>query len=263
MFRTSNPVLNENTFAGNRWGGIMADLEKSQAKEKLASTTMTIRGTVAKTSFLLALCVASSIASWTLMQTQPSVAIITAIGGSILGIVLSLVMFFRPQASPFLAPIYALAKGCFLGAISHIYSNNSGKFEPSIVVNAVGLTFGIFAALLAIYATGLVRIGGTALKVIMAATFGVFLLYASQAILGMFGVTFVESIHKGGPIGIGFSIFVIVLASLNLVMDFQTIEDGAKAHAPKFMEWYTGFGLLVTLIWLYIEILRLLDKLRK
>lgn len=113
------------------------------------------------------------------------------------------------------------------------------------------------------YATGLVRLGGTAMRVIGAATLGVFLLYASQALLGLFGVTFLSAIHQSGPIGIGFSAFVIILASLNLVWDFQNIEDGAKAHAPKFMEWYTGFGLLVTLIWLYIEILRLLDKLRK
>ena len=165
---------------------------------------------------------------------------------------------FKPTASPYTAPIYAACQGLFLGAISAMFERS----YPGIVVQAVGLTFGTLAALLMAYTSGLIKPTENFKLGVTAATGAVMLLYMASFVLRMFGIQ-IGFIHDSGLFGIGFSVVVIVIAALNLVLDFDFIETGIKRGAPKYMEWYGAFGLLVTLIWLYLEILRLLAKLRQ
>ncbi|PYQ23818.1 MAG: hypothetical protein DMF79_03045, partial [Acidobacteria bacterium] len=169
----------------------------------------------------------------------------------------ALVTAFKPAFSPVTTPIYAALEGLFLGGVSGLYELR----YPGIVMNAVGLTFGCLAALLAAYSSGLIRPSENFKLGIVAATGGIALLYLVSMGLGFFGKS-IPFIHDSGPIGIAFSVFVVGLAALNLVLDFDFIEDGARRGAPKYMEWYGAFGLLVTLVWLYLEILRLLAKLQ-
>ena len=168
-----------------------------------------------------------------------------------------MVTIFKKQWAPITAPIYALLEGLFLGGISAIYN---AKFQ-GIVVQAVGLTLGVLAVLLVAYKSGLIKPTENMKLGIVAATGGVCMVYFVSIIMGMFGRS-VAMIHGNGIFGIGFSIVVIIIASLNLVLDFDFIEDGAERGAPKYMEWYGAFGLMVTLVWLYLEILRLLAKLQ-
>jgi uncharacterized YccA/Bax inhibitor family protein len=184
-------------------------------------------------------------------------AMLYLIGGAIGGFVLALVTAFKKEWSPVTAPLYALVEGFFLGSISAIYN---AQFE-GIVLQAVMLTFGTLFALLFAYRTGLIKATENFKLGVAAATGGIFLIYLATIVLGLFGIK-IPYIHESGIIGIGFSLFVIVIAALNLVLDFDFIESGVEAGAPKYMEWYGAFGLMVTLVWLYIEFLRLLAKLR-
>jgi len=178
-------------------------------------------------------------------------------GGLIGGLVMALVISFKPTTAPFLAPVYALLEGLFLGAISAAFE----VAYPGIVMQAVALTFGTLGTLLFAYRTGVIRATENFKLGVTAATGGIFLVYMASWIMGFFGVS-MPFIHESGLIGIGFSVFVVIIAALNLVLDFDFIENGVERGAPKFMEWYAAFGLLVTLVWLYIEILRLLSKLQ-
>jgi uncharacterized YccA/Bax inhibitor family protein len=157
----------------------------------------------------------------------------------------------------FTAPLYAILEGLFLGALSSFLE---AQFN-GIVVQAVGLTFAIFICILLIYRTGIIKVTDNFRIGIVAATGGIALIYLVTIVMNLFGTT-IPYIHSSGPIGIGFSVFVIIIATLNLVLDFDFIEHGVDMRAPKYMEWYAAFGLMVTLVWLYIEILRLLAKLR-
>jgi uncharacterized YccA/Bax inhibitor family protein len=165
---------------------------------------------------------------------------------------------FKPVWSPVTAPLYAAAEGLFLGAISALYEQ---RFH-GIVLQAVLLTSGTLLALLAVYSMRLVRVTQNFRLGLLAATGGVALVYLLTIVLGLFGIH-IPYIHDSGAIGIGFSIVVVVIAALNLVLDFDFIENGCARGAPKYMEWYAGFGLLVTLVWLYLEMLRLLSKLSR
>ena len=173
------------------------------------------------------------------------------------GLIAALVTVFKPTAAPITTPLYAAFEGLLLGGLSLVFEAR----YPGIVINAVGLTFGTLAVLLLAYSSGLIRPSENFKLGVVAATGAVALLYLVSMVLGFFGKT-VPFIHDSGPIGIGFSLFVVGLAALNLVLDFDFIERGAAAGAPKYMEWFGAFGLLVTLVWLYIEILRLLAKLQ-
>jgi uncharacterized YccA/Bax inhibitor family protein len=179
------------------------------------------------------------------------------IGGAIGGFIVALITVFKKTWSPITAPIYALLEGLFIGGISSIFE---AKY-PGIVIQAVGLTFGTLFGLLVAYKTGFIKATENFKLGVVAATGGIALIYFVSFILGFFGVG-VPFIHESGLMGIGFSLFVVVIAALNLVLDFDFIEHGAEHGAPKYMEWYAAFGLMVTLVWLYIEILRLLAKLR-
>lgn len=244
--RTANPALNEKTF--RQVEGIRGD-----------TTAMTIQGTVIKTGLLLALLLLGAGWSWHRLSVAGIQAVYPwMIGGVIGGLVLAIVISFKKTLAPALAPVYALLEGLFLGGISALFEAR----YPGIVAQAVGLTFGTLISLLIAYATRLIRPSENFKLGIAAATGGIFLVYLVNMILRLFGAS-IPFIHSSGTFGILFSLFVVVIAALNLVLDFDFIEEAAERGAPRYMEWYAAFGLLVTLIWLYIEILRLLAKLRE
>ena len=245
MIRSGNPTLTAKTFT---------------LQERVSSTAqMTIQGTVNKTGFLLFLVLIPAIWTWDrFISTGDQASIVPfIIGGAIGGIVIALITVFNKTWAPFTAPLYALAEGFVLGGISAIFES----IYPDIVFQAVGLTMGVLFSLLMAYKSGLIKVTENFNLGIVAATGGIMMVYLASMVLGFFGMG-VPFIHENGLMGIGFSAFVVVIAALNLVLDFDFIEAGAKNGAPKYMEWYGAFGLLVTLIWLYIEILHLLAKLR-
>lgn len=242
MMRSGNPTLNANTFA---------ELHATE------DDRMTLMGTVHKTFALLVMLVVSAALTWGKVMAGNPNLLPWIIGGVIGGLVFAIATIFKPIWAPVTAPLYAAAEGLFIGAISAL----AEKAFPGIVLQAVGLTFGVLFSLLAAYRSGLIKATENFKLGVCAATGGIFLVYIVTMVLGMFGVG-VPFIHDGGPIGIGFSVFVVIIAALNLVLDFDFIENGADAGAPKYMEWVGAFGLMVTLVWLYLEILHLLMKLR-
>lgn len=241
--RTSNPALNAKTFQG-----------LSRTDE-----VMTVNGTVNKTGVMLVLLVISAAWVWNkffVSGGNPQAVMGWMIFGLIGGLIVAMVTIFKREWSPITAPAYALLEGLALGGISAIFE---AQFQ-GIVIQAVALTFGTLFGLLMAYRSGLIKVTENFKLGIVAATGGIFIVYLVTMILGFFGVS-VPFIHGSGLMGIGFSLFVVVIAALNLVLDFDFIEHGAERGAPKFMEWYGAFGLIVTLVWLYLEILRLLAKL--
>ncbi len=240
--RTANPALNNKVFT----------------IEGTAEHVMTVQGTALKTAVLLGLVVLGGGVTWTQSATDPQLAYSLTLIGMIAGLVLALITILRPVTSPYTSPIYALAEGVFLGGIS---ASCEARY-PGIVVSAASLTVGTLVVMLFAYTTGVVRASEKFKAGVVAATGAIFLAYLVSIVLNLFG-SGIPYIHDSGIIGIGFSLFVVVLAALNLVLDFDFIENGAVQGAPKYMEWYGAFGLLVTLVWLYIEILRLLAKLQE
>lgn len=240
--RSGNPTLNDKAFErqGHAYG----------------RDTMTIDGTVNKAFIMLVLLMAGAFVAWNNYFDGGDILPL-AIGGAILGFVLALVISFAPKTAPYLAPIYAVAEGVFLGAISANYET----YYDGITLQASLLTMAIFIALLLAYKTRLIKATENFKLGVFAATAGIAIMYLLSFVLGMFGVT-VPYLHDSSAIGIGISAFIVVIAALNLVLDFDFIENGAQRGAPKYMEWYGAFGLLVTLVWLYLEIVRLLAKLR-
>jgi uncharacterized YccA/Bax inhibitor family protein len=244
--RTANPTLNDKVFTA--YGRARAE------------QAMSIQGTVNKTAILLALVLLSAGWTWNLFTSTGDAAAVSPwlLGGAIGGFVVALVTTFKQAWAPFTAPVYALLEGLVLGGLSAMFEAS----YPGIAFQAVGLTAGTLAALLLAYKSGVIRATPAFKKGIIAATGGIFLLYLASMILGFFGIQ-IPGIFASGLVGILFSAFVVTIAALNLVLDFDLIERGAERGAPKYMEWYGAFALLVTLIWLYIEILRLLAKTRR
>ena len=249
-FRTANPALSTKSFES--FGGFVG------TPARAAADVMTIGGTVNKTAILLAIVVAVGLVPWRIFfnSGDPGAVMPLLWIGLIGGLVLALVTIFKKSWAPFVAPVYAGCEGLVLGGISAIYEL---RF-PGIVFQAVALTFGTLAVLLVTYKTGAIKATQNFKRGVIAATGAVCLVYIVTFALRMFGVD-VGFMHSAGPLGIGISMVVVVIAALNLVLDFDFIEEGAKKGAPKYMEWYGAFGLLVTLVWLYLEILRLLSKL--
>lgn len=243
--RSGNPALNANTF------------DQFHEMSSADSTQMTIRGTANKTMILLGLAIGTACLTWSqVAQGNMASAMPWMIGGAISGFVLALIISFKADWAPVLAPLYALAEGLFLGGISAVIDAQ----YPGVALQAIGLTFGTMFTLLIAYQTGLIRATENFKLGVFAATGGIALVYLTSIVLGFFGMS-VPLIHSTGPWGIAFSAFVVVIAAMNLVLDFDFIEQAAKNGAPKSAEWYGAFGLMVTLVWLYIEILRLLAKL--
>lgn len=251
MLRSSNPTLNDKAF---RRFGTAAE----------PADAMTLQGTVNKTLILMGILLVAAFPMWTNVHEAAAsgggmgTIIPWAFGGSIAGLILALVIWFKPKTAPITAPLYAVAKGLFLGAISAIFE----LAYPGIVIQAVACTMGTLVALLLAYTSRLIQATENFKLGVTAATGGIMIVYAISFVMRMFG-SGIPYIHESGLIGIGFSVFVIIIAALNLVLDFDFIENAAEQRAPKFMEWLGAFGLLVTLVWLYIEFLRLLSKLRE
>jgi len=225
---------------------------------------MSLNGTVNKTALLLVVTLAGAMFSWSQFSAamaagNPAAVMPYVWGGAIGGFVVALATIFRKEWSPFTAPLYAALEGLFLGAASAMFELR----YPGIVIQAVGLTFGTLAALLLAYRSGLIKATENFKLGVVAATGGIALLYLVQIGLQFFGFKGMGFIHEGSTIGILFSVGVVIVAALNLVLDFDFIEQGVERGAPKYMEWYAAFGLLVTLVWLYLEILRLLGKTRR
>ena len=226
------------------------------------SGVMTLGGAMLKTAMLIVMTMCAAGYSYGLAFPREGVLpspLVTPMfwGGMIGGLVLALVTVFKKEWSPITAPLYAIVKGLFVGVIS---AHFAASFE-GIVVQAVLLTFGLALLMTALYVLRIIQPTQKFKMVILCATGGIALLYLLTFGLSFIGIS-VPYIHDSGPIGIGFSIFVVAIAALNLIIDFELVEVGAAHGAPKYMEWYAGFAILVTLIWLYIEILRLLAKLR-
>jgi len=216
---------------------------------------MTIQGTVNKTLLMLILVVIPAAWMWNLLNTgNPAVAPLL-FGGVIGGFIVALITIFNKQWAVVTAPLYSVLEGLVLGGIS---ASAEAQF-PGIVIQAVTLTFGTLFCLLLAYKSGLIKATENFKLGVVAATGGIALIYIITLFLSFFGIR-LAYIHDSGLIGIGFSFFVVIIAALNLVLDFNFTESGASSGAPKYMEWYAAFGLMVTLIWLYIEILRLLTK---
>jgi len=246
MMRTANPALNKKTFVGF---GPLTNTDR----------VMTIQGTVNKTALMLLILLLSATWTWNLFfKTGTSSAVMPwVIGGAVAGFIVALVTVFKKPWAVVTSPIYALLEGLFLGGLSAIFEAQ----YPGIVIQAIALTFGTLFSLLLAYKSRLIKVTENFRLGVAAATGGIFLIYLANILLGFLGIH-MPFIHESGIIGIGFSLFVVVIAALNLVLDFDFIESGAAHGAPKYMEWYAAFGLIVTLIWLYLEMLRLLSKLR-
>ena len=250
--RTANPTLGAGAFSGER--------------ALVGAERMTVDGTVNRTGFLLMLAIVSAAWPWHLYSRtlspetpfgDPGVVMVWMIAGAIGGLIAAIVTSFKHAWSPVSAPVYAVLEGLFLGSISAIFEVR----YPGILVQAVGLTLGTLLALLAAYKSGVIKVSDKFRRGVVAATGGIFLFYMASWVLGFFGVQ-MPLIHSSGTFGIVFSLAVIGIAAMNLVLDFDFIERGAAQGAPRYMEWYGAFGLMVTLVWLYVEILRLLSKLR-
>ena len=252
--RSGNPALNADTFTREARGSGPRGIQST------ASEVMTLQGTVNKTGILLALVVLSASYTWNIFfQTGDAGSVMSiAFGGFIVGLIFLVITMFKVQWAGITAPIYAIAQGLFLGGISAIFE---AQF-PGIVIQAVGLTLGTLTSLLFLYKTGIIKPTENFRLMIVSATMGIGLLYLVSMLMNMFGSSGISFIHSNGLFGIGFSLFVVGIAALNLVLDFDFIEQGSEVGAPKYMEWFGAFSLMVTLIWLYLEMLRLLAKLR-
>jgi uncharacterized YccA/Bax inhibitor family protein len=241
---TANPAMNEAVY--QRAG--FADSSTS---------VMTLDGTILKTSILMVILVAAAVCTWSPSISASPMANGLLIGGSLGGFVTALLTIFVPRLSPFTAPIYAGLEGLALGGISTLFERR----YPGIAIQAVGLTFGVLTVMLGVYATRIIRVTERFKIGVVAATGAVCLVYMVEFVASFFGVR-IPFIHESGMWGIGFSLVVVGIAALNLILDFDFIEQGVRRQAPKYMEWYGGFSLLVTLVWMYLEILRLLSKTR-
>jgi len=242
IMKSSNPALGNNTFAG-------LDYSRND------SSVMTIQGTVNKSFLLVALVVVGASYTWKQMVDGNPAMMTYLIAGAIGGFITAIITVFKKTWSPYTAPLYAILEGLFLGGISAMFNAR----YPGIVIQAVALTFGTLFALLFAYKSGLIKVTENFRLGVIAATGGIAIAYFMSFILGMFGVN-IGFMHSNGPVGIIISLVIVVVAALNLVLDFDFIESGSKQGAPKYMEWYASFGLMVTLVWLYLEMLRLLSK---
>lgn len=239
--RSNNPA-----FQGTIW--------EDWATQERRSTTMTVQGTAIKTFALLGIVALTAAWSWT-AAAEESMRFPLIIGGSLLGTITAFVTIFKKSWAPVTAPLYAALEGVFLGALSSLIETR----YKGIAFQAVSLTICTAAVMAFVYATRLIRVTDKLATGIIAATGAVALLYLVSMVVSMFGGS-LPFIHSAGPIGIAFSLFVVGLAAFNLLLDYDFIERSAAAGAPKSMEWYGAFGLVVTLVWLYLEVLRLLRK---
>ncbi|HTZ47788.1 MAG TPA: Bax inhibitor-1/YccA family protein [Verrucomicrobiae bacterium] len=244
LTRSNNPVLKESAFAG----------------QSITGEAMTVQGTVNKTGLLLLFVVVAAAWTWGLSHSEtPEAAYPWMLGGALGGFIVALITIFKKTWSPITAPIYALLEGLFLGGISAIFERS----YPGIAIQAVSLTFAVMFVMLLAYKFGIVRATPRFKMGVIAATGGIALVYIANMVMSFFFHRPMSFLYSSTWLGIGISVFIVIIAALNLILDFDMIESAVRIGAPKYMEWYGGFGLMVTLIWLYLEILRLLGKVRR
>jgi uncharacterized YccA/Bax inhibitor family protein len=242
LIKTSNPALNANTF---------------ENRLAIAGDAMTLQGTVNKTAVLLFCATATAAWSWWLARTQPADVALCLWGGLIGGLVFALFTIFKKEWAPVTAPIYALCEGLALGGISVVLN----QAYPGVTLQALGLTGAVTAVMLLLYTSGAIRATPKFTLSVIAATGGIFLFYLIDLVMGFFG-HHLSLLYSNGPWGIAISVFIVIIAALNLILDFDFVETGVHAGAAKYMEWYGAFGIMVTLVWMYIEILHLLSEIR-
>ncbi len=253
LFKTSSPALSDKAFENARNTSLGID------------SVMTVRGTIHKTLLLLLLAVLGASYSWQVFEgaaavnpeLAPAAATPYMIGGLVGGLIFSLIAIFSPRNSRWAAPLYAVCEGLCLGAISAMYN----MATQGIVVQAVGLTFAVLFLMLILYRTNVTKVTDKLRSGIIIATGAIALFYLVALVVGFF--TPVTFLWDATPLSIGISLFIVGIAALNFLLDFDFIDKGAQMGAPKYMEWYGAFGLMLTLVWLYLEILRLLSKLNK
>ena len=252
LFKSGNPTLSENKFR---------DTVISISNEN----SMSIRGTLNKFGFMLLMLMGSAFYSWKeFAESEGTSSNLMPIiwGGAIGGFVIALIISFKREWSPYLAPLYALLEGLFIGAISAMYNT----IYDGIVLQAVGLTFSVGIGMYFLYAFRIIKANEKFRSILFSAMAGIAIFYLATFVLRLFHVDIDQSmpfINGGGIFGIGFSLIIVAVAALNLILDFDMIEQGAELGAPKYMEWYGAFGLMVTFVWLYLEILRLLSKINR
>jgi uncharacterized YccA/Bax inhibitor family protein len=251
LFQSGNPTLSQKIF------------DRSAAQ--LSGETMTVRGAINKFGFLLLMVIAGAAFVWNkytspyaLVDAQQTVYTYMMVG-VFGGLICAIAIVFKPNWSPYLAPAYGILEGLFLGGISAVLNDAFSQKYPGLVLQAVGLTFGVAIAMFLLYNFRIIKVTDKLRSVIVSATMGIAIFYLLTLVLRMFHVN-MPFMYDASPLGIGISLFVIAIAALNLLLDFDMIERGADAGAPKFMEWYGAFGLLVTMVWLYLEILKLLSR---
>ncbi len=248
IFKSGNPTLSQKIF------------DRSMHIEANMQGTMSVRGAINKFGFLMLMIIAGAAYNWHLFE-QGQVSSMTTLlyvgvfGGLVTGVAISV----KPNWAQYLAPLYGLLEGLFIGGISAVLNNAFAKQYPGLIMQAVGLTFGVAIAMFLLYNFRIIKATEKFKSVIISATAGICIFYVLTMLLRLFGVN-VAFMYDSSMLSIGISLFVVAIAALNLILDFDMIEQGAEQGAPKFMEWYGAFGLLVTLVWLYLEILRLLSK---
>ena len=244
----ANPVLNENIF-------------RKQSFSYAQSDVMTVGGTATKTLLMLLMVVAGAAYTWKLYYNAINPQSITGwmMGGLLGAFVLAMIISFKPKTAPFLAPIYAAGEGLALGGISAIFNEQFALTYPNIVTNAVALTLVTALVMFTVYRSGLVKVNGKFTKVLHIALISIMVFYLGSWIVSLFGVN-LSMLHNSSPLSIGISLVIVGVAAFSLLMDYEFITRASAAGAPKYMEWYGAFGITVTLVWLYLEILKLLAK---
>ncbi|WP_339834638.1 Bax inhibitor-1/YccA family protein [uncultured Flavobacterium sp.] len=246
-FKSSNPFLKENKFKNTS--------RTNDDAIAVHQETMTVSGTINKSFTMLFMLLSTALVSWWLVGNGYNPMIFT-IGGGIVGLILVLIASFKPTTSPYTAPAYALFEGLFIGGLSAVFE----AMYPGLAIQAVSATFITFLVCFGLYKYNIVKVTETFKSVVIGATMAIFAFYLISWIASMF-MTF-QPIHQGNSLmSIGISVFVIVVAALNLFLDFDMIEKGSQSKAPKYMEWFASMGLMITLVWLYVEFLRLFAKL--
>lgn len=251
LFKSGNPTLTQKIF------------DKSYSHEAAMQGTMSVRGTINKFGFLLLMIIGGASYTWHLNESlrQNEMYTFTMIG-AFGGMICAFAIIFKKNWAQYIAPLHALLEGLFIGGISAIFNEVFSKNYPGLVLQAVGLTFGVAISMFLLYNFRIIKATEKFKSVIISATVGIAIFYGLTMLLRLFNIT-IPFMYDGSLLGIGISLFVVAIAALNLILDFDMIEQGAEQGAPKYMEWYGAFGLMVTIVWLYIEILKLLSRFAK
>jgi uncharacterized YccA/Bax inhibitor family protein len=251
--KSSNPAFSGNVF-------------NSQAQSYTQQNTMTIKGTANKSLTLLGLILVSALVTWKMAFAGNAMVMPLMIGGLIVGTIFSFITIFKPEKAKFTSIVYALAEGLVLGGVSATYEMSMVNPETGagsgIVFNAVMLTIGVFFLMLYLYRQQIIKPTRKLAMGLMVAMGAIAIVYLIDMVMGFFGSS-VGFIHSSGPLGIIISLVIVVVAALNFILDFKNVEDGVSQGAPEYMEWYCAFGMMMTLVWLYLEMLRLLSKINR